>query len=137
VTDVPSLIAEARSWVGVPFIHQGRSRLGVDCIGLIIVALQRLGCLEQGFEITNYSRLPSNDQLMTRVQSYCVRLAEPVPGAMLAIKWNKDVSHVGIFTGENLIHAYQGRGRVIEHSLRGRWLRMIDSAWALPGVAYE
>jgi cell wall-associated NlpC family hydrolase len=137
VTDVQSLITEARSWVGVPFIHQGRSRSGVDCIGLIIVSLQRVGCLQKGFEITNYARLPSSDQLMTRVQSYCTPLEQPKPGAMLAIRWNKDVSHVGIFTGENLIHAYQSRKQVIEHSLRGRWLKMIDSAWALPGISYE
>lgn len=37
------VVAEARSWVGVPFRHMGRDRRGVDCIGLVVVVGRALG----------------------------------------------------------------------------------------------
>jgi hypothetical protein len=105
----------------------------VDCVGLIIVVAQRCGLLPLKFEITDYGRLPTGE-LIPRIQKYCSPLVEPMPGAMLAIKWNREVSHVGLYTGETLIHAFQKNGKVVEHSLGGKWPQRIDSAWALPGA---
>lgn len=136
VTDAHALIAEARTWLGTPFLHQGRTHRGVDCVGFVIVSLQRLGCIPPDFEITDYPRTPTRDQLMQKIVSHCTRLPGPIPGSMLAIRWKQEVTHVGIFTGETLIHSYQKRGGVVEHSFRGRWLKLVDSAWALPGIRY-
>ncbi|WBQ10873.1 hypothetical protein L2D01_03620 [Hyphomonadaceae bacterium ML37] len=30
------IIAEARGWLGVPWGHQGSTRCGVDCVGLVV-----------------------------------------------------------------------------------------------------
>jgi lipoprotein Spr len=36
------IVAEARTWVGVPWILRGRNREGVDCVGLCAVTAQAL-----------------------------------------------------------------------------------------------
>lgn len=129
------VITEARSWIGVPFRHQGRSRRGVDCVGLPIMIGESLGLLPPRFEITDYGRLPSLE-LAARVQSHCQPIPAAVPGSLIVIAWTKIAAHVAICTGETMIHSYESVGRVVEHGYRGRWVRMTHSVWALPGVAY-
>jgi cell wall-associated NlpC family hydrolase len=31
------IVSAARSWLGVPWRHQGRTRQGVDCAGLVVL----------------------------------------------------------------------------------------------------
>jgi hypothetical protein len=38
-----AFIAEARTYLGVRFGHQGRSRHKLDCIGLCVVAMHAIG----------------------------------------------------------------------------------------------
>ena len=132
-TDV---IAEARRWVGVPFRHQGRDANGIDCVGLPIVIGSSLGLVHEAFDVARYGRTPTGE-LIGRLQGYCTRLPAAVPGCLVVIAWTKVAAHVGLCTGDTLIHAYESVGRVVEHGYRGRWVRMTHSAWALPGVTYE
>jgi cell wall-associated NlpC family hydrolase len=129
------VIEEARSWVGVPFRHQGRDYSGIDCVGLPIVVGQSLGLFDQRLDIANYGRLPTGE-LVERLREHCRPIPRAVPGALVVIAWTKLAAHVAVFTGETLIHAYESVGRVVEHGYRGRWIRMTHSAWALPGVEY-
>ena len=129
------VIDEARSWVGVPFRHQGRDYSGIDCVGLPIVVGQSLGLFDQRLDIANYGRLPTGE-LVERLREHCQPIPRAVPGALVVIAWTKIAAHVAICTGETLIHAYESVGRVVEHGYRGRWIRMTHSAWALPGVEY-
>jgi cell wall-associated NlpC family hydrolase len=128
---------EARSWVGIPFRHQGRSRSGVDCIGLVIVVAQSLGLVPADFERRDYGRMPNRDELGQKIREHCRPLEVAQPGCMFAMRWNKEAAHVAIYTGETLIHSYERIGRVVEHSFRGRWPRFVDSVWTLPGVSYN
>lgn len=130
------VINEARSWVGVPFRHQGRDYSGIDCVGLPIVVGQSLGLFDQRLDIANYGRLPTGE-LIERLREHCRPLPAVVPGCLVVIAWTKLAAHVAFFTGETLIHAYQSVGQVVEHGYRGRWVRMTHSVWGLPEVAYE
>ncbi len=130
------VIAEARTWLNVPFRHQGRDGHGIDCVGLPIVVCQSLGLLDQRFDVANYGRLPSGE-LVTRLQAVCRPIEKAVPGSLIVIAWSRLAAHVAICAGETMIHAYERIGRVIEHGYRGRWVRMTHSVWSLPGVAYE
>jgi cell wall-associated NlpC family hydrolase len=134
------LLAEARGLAGrgVPFRHQGRSDSGVDCVGLVLVCLHRVGVLPAEFERQDYGRL-STGELLARVERHCRRLPSATPGCMVLIRWPRDrrPSHVGLYTSEgNLIHCYAQQGRVVEHGFRAPWDRLADSFWALPGVRY-
>ena len=130
----------ARTFLGVPFVHQGRSRAGVDCLGLVICTLQEQGILPPDFERRNYSRSPSENDALTRgVARYCTPLETPAHGCMLTLAWFKNPPHVALYAddlrnGPTLIHADARRGvqRVVEHGYRGAWLRLRAAAWALP-----
>ncbi len=132
-----ALIAQAREWVGVKFLHQGRTRLGCDCLGLIAGVLGELGdtvalaALPQG-----YGRDPQA-QLLERLTS-TTTIAPLQAGVLLLIQWPQTEfpSHAAIYTGSSMIHSYAAVGKVVEHGYREPWVRRTVSVWALPSVAY-
>jgi cell wall-associated NlpC family hydrolase len=130
------VIAEARSYLGVPFRHQGRDHRGIDCVGVPIAVGRTLGLWPHDWDTATYGRLPTGE-LIARVAEKCRRITAPVPGSLIVIAWTKLAAHTAICTGETMIHAYESVGCVVEHGYRGRWIRMTHSAWALPGVSYE
>jgi len=132
------LIAQARQWVGVKFLHQGRSRDGADCLGFISAMLSELG---DGVFLNNlpqnYGRSPQAILLES-----LTRLTHKIPlqpAALVLIQWPMTPypSHAGIFTGSNLIHCTQENLKVVEHGYRAPWPKRTASVWALPGVTYE
>lgn len=132
------LVSEARGWVGVPYVHQGRTRYGVDCIGLVLCVRAALApWAALALEVRNYERHPKDGLLLARVQANCVQLDAPEDGAMILVRWPKTLhpSHAAIYAGGNLIHAYQRARRVVETGFRAHWARNAHSFWRLPGVA--
>lgn len=138
VTTPDEVVRVARTWVGVPFRHQGRDRNGVDCVGVPIVVLAELGAVEPDFEIQDYARRPNGDTLESRLVAHCTPLPRPVPGCLIAIRWEKTLAHVALYTDtDTLIHALERHKEVIEHGFRGMWrTRYATGSWALPGVRY-
>jgi cell wall-associated NlpC family hydrolase len=131
------LIAKAHDWVGVKFLHQGRSRDGADCLGFIAALLSELG---NGVFLNNlpenYGRAPQRILLES-----LTRLTHEIPlqpAALVLIQWPKQEfpSHAGIFTGVNLIHCTEENRKVVEHGFRAPWPKRTASVWALPGVEY-
>ena len=141
VTTAEAVVREARTWVGVPLIHQGRNRSGLDCWGLPIVVLQALGVvLPAGLLATDYPRLPISGQAEAALKQYCTKLPAVVPGCLVALRLRRTITHVAIYTDtDTIIHAME-RGTasvVIEHAFRGMWRnRFAAGFWALPGVRY-
>lgn len=136
-----TLTGYARSWLDVPFRHQGRTRTGVDCAGFLVELLRAAGCLPPEFvDVRAYGRRPQRE-LRDNVETYCTREPNGWPhvGVLVLIKWPGDLepSHVAYCTGPTLIHSYQAAGRVVEHGFRGPWARDADSYWRMPGVRYE
>lgn len=131
------VVTEARRWLGVPYVHQGRTVYGVDCVGLVLCVRHSIvpwAALEG--ELRNYARHPQDGLLVERVQAHCHRLDAPEDGAMILIRWPKTAhaSHVALYAGGNLIHAYQRARKVVETGFRAHWLRNAHSYWRLPGV---
>jgi cell wall-associated NlpC family hydrolase len=130
-----ALIAAARSFLGSPFLHQGRTRLGVDCIGLVIASLTKVGVVYYE-EPPTYARLPNGDSLLGPLKNYCQAADDPEPGTVLAMRFRRQVTHVALCTGPTIIHAYEGARRVIEHTYDRRWRSLTVCQWRLPGIVY-
>lgn len=127
------IAAEARGWLGVPFVHAGRSRTGIDCIGLLIVVAHALGLMDYDFR--NYARLVNPDVLRAGLEQFC-DLAPPGPllaGDVVVFRILGVAQHVGI-VGQGgpepmLIHTYDSAGRVSEHPLDAFWMRKIVAVY--------
>lgn len=133
-----ALVRQARSWLGVPFLHQGRSRIGVDCLGYVSALLAELGC-GVALELlpTAYARNPQAQ--LERIVEANTREIPLAAGALIMIKFPhaEFASHAAIYTGTSMIHAYQQIGRVVEHAYGEPWIRRTKAVRALPLVAYE
>lgn len=128
---------EARRWVGTPYVHQGRTRFGVDCVGLIVCVRHAVEPIPAWLEEqTNYRPVPSDDRLLQRVATHCDRIETAEQGCLIVIKWpySQHPAHVALFADGNMIHAYGKVREVVEHGYRGPWLRQTHSLWRLPGV---
>lgn len=131
------VVDQARSWIGVKFQHQGRTRMGCDCLGFIAACMAELNSwtLIHGLPV-DYARNPQS-LLIDGLN----RLSEEIqlkPGALILFQFPKaeHPSHAAIYTGESMIHAHQPNGKVVEHGYRGPWLKYTKSYWALPLVTY-
>lgn len=132
-----AVIECARSWVGVRFLHQGRTRFGADCLGFVAAMLAELGS-PIGLELlpVNYSRMPG-PRVLEVLTEYC-RNIPLEPAALLAIQFPQAQfpSHAAIYTGESIIHCDQLSGGVREVTYGRPWTSRTKSIWALPLVVY-
>jgi cell wall-associated NlpC family hydrolase len=127
------IITESRTYIGVPWVHQGRSRDGVDCLGLAILVAQSVRGYQ--FDMRDYAAQASDETM----QEMCAKHMEPAdlaPGNVVVIRFQNQ-RHMGIIgdypiEGQiSLIHANSKVGKVVEHRLDSVWRRLIMSSWAL------
>ncbi len=134
------IVMEARRWLGVPFQHQGRTKFGVDCVGLVLCVRHALSPWPEGLAETRaYRRRVSTPILKERAEFYGERVQTPAAGVIALIQWpgNADPTHIAILTGSTVIHSYERVGRVVECGYRDPWVKWTHSLYRLPGVAYE
>lgn len=136
---VHALTASARQWLDVPWVHQGRSRAGVDCAGLLVMLARKHHLT--GFDVEGYARQPDGTLEAAIASAGCTPGLLRV-GALVCMRFNRLPQHVALITpyvhgGLAVLHALSTRGKVVEHRLDERWQRHICSTWALPGVNYE
>lgn len=126
-------IEYARSLLGTKFVHQGRSVHGLDCIGLVVLCADHVG-VDISADYTNYSRIP-HGLLMPVMQENLIAVDEWEPADVLLMKFKNEPMHVGIWTGDTLIHTYSVLGKVVEHSLDEKWKRRIVQAYRIKEFA--
>lgn len=100
------IITEARDWIGVPWRHQGRSRQGLDCIGLVIVVCGALDILH--YKFTAYRRSPSQYALIERFYEHFDRVQESDigEGGLVLMRENIYPCHAAWVANEkSIIHA--------------------------------
>jgi cell wall-associated NlpC family hydrolase len=138
VIEPAAVIAQARSWVGTRFLHQGRSRHGADCLGSIAAMMAELGSMTPlTYLPLNYARDPGPLLLQTLEALTHTIALQPAAFLLIQFPFAKYPSHGAIYTGENMIHCYASVGRMVEHGYRDPWAKRTVSIWALPLVMYE
>ena len=125
-------VAEARSYVGCKWRHRGRSRWGIDCIGLLVAAMEAGGHPMR--DRRDYSRTPWKDGLEREMREHFgapIQWDEAKPGDVVLMRWDdsSEPSHVGILsdglhTPLGLVHSYSMTS-VIEHDLDDAWCNRI------------
>lgn len=111
-----ALIEAARSYLDVPFVHCGRSRTGVDCVGLLCAAMRDVGLAD--YAPKPYAR-GDHSRLCAEVEQFAEAVeGEPIPGDLLVMRVRGEVTHLALVTGEGtIIHANEKVGRVVEQRL--------------------
>lgn len=141
------IVAQARSWLGTKYHHQGRLKKskagagGVDCIGLIIGVIDELGLQDsEGKPLSrhdefNYSMYPERGRLVGAIQKHLrkVPVEKIAEGDVLLFRTFRDPQHVGLLTqyptgGVGLIHCNSSAGCVVEQPLSDAWWRMLTHA---------
>jgi NlpC/P60 family putative phage cell wall peptidase len=133
--DPQDVMATARSWLGTPWIHQGRLKgVGVDCGGLIIGVGKELGLLD--FDTSAYGRIPDGQRLRALCDEHLTAkpVADIVPGDVLLMRFTRHPQHLAIAGDRgdpfSLIHAYADAGRCVEHGADQKWRRRIVAAYS-------
>lgn len=116
------IVALMRTYLGVPWRHQGRSRHSIDCVGLPIVVGRELG-LHDYDDSVNYRRMSSGSDLTQVFEKHCNRIADMsdlLPGDIMIFRDSVYPQHVGMMSSKtNVIHATVHKGRVVEEPLAG------------------
>ena len=126
------IIAAARECLETPFRHQGRIKgLALDCAGLAVHVMQTLNLPYR--DLHGYSRIPHDGKLKSALdlQPSFERVDKPEPGDVLLLKFGREPTHVGIFTGTTLIHAYEPAGKVCEHGLDDYWHERVVAVYRI------
>jgi cell wall-associated NlpC family hydrolase len=136
---VNSIVAAARGWLGVRWRHQGRSRDGVDCVGLIVMVRREV--FGECFDMTDYPREAVDETLREVCDTHAVRVDEPRPGDLLLMSWGHQ-RHIGIvgdypFGGLSLIHAYMPARKVVETRLDEKFMARVMGVYRMPELAGE
>lgn len=133
----------ARGWTGVRWLHQGRSRDGIDCLGLVLVVAHELALTD--FDTRDYARQAEDESMLEQCREHLFEIprAAARPGDVPVMRFGTN-RHIGIFGdyvhgGLSLIHAFsQAPRKVVEHRFNDDWLRghgaSLLAVFRFPGV---
>jgi cell wall-associated NlpC family hydrolase len=133
------VVAEARSWVGTRWLHQGRSREGIDCVGLVVVVRRALDIGND--DLAGYPREPDGSFMSHFFGAGGVRVGilKAQPADLLLFRDARSPCHVGIITARqgdlmHMIHAHATHHKVIEEPVIHEWQRKWVAAFQMPGL---
>jgi NlpC/P60 family putative phage cell wall peptidase len=145
VTTRADVVAEARTWIGTPWVHQASLKgVGCDCIGFPVGVGAELGLPEAAhwkadLRFRNYGRLPLPDKLLESCGDYLdqIPIADAGLGDVLLLTFATQPMHFAIVSALGpmyMTHAYLPAGGVVEHIVDEKWRRRILRAFRLRGV---
>lgn len=117
------IVAEARTWLGVPWRHQGRTRAGIDCVGLLVCVARALGLSD--YDRSGYGRHAQGQAFVHHFRAAMdpIAIAAAGPGDVLVFADRAYPCHCGVLTEKHgvphLLHAHATRRKVIEEPYAG------------------
>ncbi|MEO0400737.1 MAG: NlpC/P60 family protein [Pseudomonadota bacterium] len=141
--DQHEIVAEARTWIGTPYIHQmAVKRAGCDCLGLVrgvwrgVIGTEP----ERPPAYTMDWSEPNREELLWEAALRHLRpkpLMDAAPGDVILFRMRDGgvAKHLGIQTSvgptARFVHAYSGHG-VVESPLSAPWARRIVARFEFP-----
>lgn len=136
-TNREDVIAEARKWIGTRWVHQGRSPVGIDCAGLLIMVGTALGFAPE--DMFGYRRSPDGKTFREHIFKQTAFEPQPRPGSIGLFREARFPTHCGIFAEQDgnltLIHAYMPYGRVVEEPFLHDWPQKLVAVRNFEGLA--
>jgi len=140
----PIALAEARRWIGTPYVHQAACRgAGCDCLGL----LRGVWCALYGTEpepvppyTPDWREAARDERLWRAAERHLIARPlgpPPEPGDVLLFRMRAGsvAKHLGIAGAPaprpSFVHAYTGHG-VVESPLSAPWRRRVAARFAFP-----
>lgn len=139
------LVEQARTWLGVPYLHQGRNRFGVDCVGFPRGVYLELGVPTEDYRAYGLEAHP--DDLLRRMRGALgdevalapVRAEQLQPGDIVVFHFpgSKTPRHLAMIADRaggalNFIEANGNTGRVVERRLDERYMARITHVFRRP-----
>lgn len=133
-----AIVTEARTWIGVRWLHQGRTREGVDCAGLVIKVAHELGL--STFDTADYARQAIDEAMLELCRGHLQPIGRQDirPGDVLVMRFENQ-RHIGvvgdyIYGGLSLIHAYAPNRKVVEHRFDSVWMSRVIGCFRFRAV---
>lgn len=138
-----AVVAEARGWIGTPYVHQAAVRAaGTDCLGLLRGIWRALYGAEPELApayTPDWSEAARDERLWRAAGRHLLAkpMAQIAPGDVMLFRMRAGsvAKHLGIAaavgTTPSFIHAYTGHG-VIESPLSLPWRRRIVALFEFP-----
>lgn len=137
------IVAEARSWIGTPYIHQQATKLaGCDCLGLVRGVWRGVYGSEPERPpayTMDWSEPQGEERLwdaaLRHLRAKSVDAAAPGDVVLFRMRAGSVAKHLGLQTqvgaGAAFVHAYSGHG-VVESPLSVPWARRIVARFEFP-----
>jgi len=124
--------------VGTPYRHQGRSKHGIDCGGLVVLTGRKVGLIPENWDIKYYVQSEVLVKYTPRFQE--IARLNPVveirPGQILLFKMGGAPRHFGIMTRFNkFVHCDMQHGTIVSR-LNDKWRRRIYQTWTFKGLKH-
>jgi cell wall-associated NlpC family hydrolase len=112
-----AIVEKARSLVGIPFVHLGRTRDGLDCAGLVLLSLSETVGVDMSCD-TEYPQMFETGFVFRNVNRIAKRVQQrdALPGDIVVMNFSGRSTHLGILAGATVIHADSKVGRVVEET---------------------
>lgn len=132
------IVSVANDFVGTRYRHQGRSKVGLDCAGLIIATAKACGI--SNFDTTSYSNRPNAAEFtreMIRAGCTQLPLAKLEHGDLLRLNTAGWPVHIAVYEVDDkgkewYIHAYLPHKKVSRDPVTADVRARISSAWRFP-----
>ena len=115
-----AVASAAQTFISAPFLHQGRTVDGCDCIGLILMSLHAVGWQALSPETTyvdDYSRIPEG----AMIETYMALEADVIPrnaaraGDIVLMRFAREPQHLAVLvdppagcSGFYMVHSVDG-----------------------------
>lgn len=132
------IVRVARTYIGVRYRHQGRTREGVDCIGLPALVCRDLGMV--GYDASAYAKVSEGSEMLdfcaSNLRTVC--RADLAPGDIL-VQTNGHARHMAIVAdypqgGLSIIHAWITNKRVVEVRLDDNFMQTVRGCFRFAEV---
>lgn len=127
-----AFITAARGFLGVPWVHQGRTERGMDCVGLIVLSMRAIGI--DAPLTADYGRMQDYRQARRYLEEFCDRAGQAIPGDIVLFKTTQTlhmaiVSEVEDGRPQRVIQALGPKSKVVDTGLQFPPLMLWRPRW--------